>query len=117
MELRPSLRREAPAVGPLAPAIHHIIRHRSMSNRRRFTTNRRGGKGGCGQGGSNPITKNCGKIAEKLRRCNQTKLNLPKPQGAIILHRSLRMLKEIESSTGISITTTSSPQYHHETEA
>ena len=58
------------------------------------------------------------KIAEKLRCCNQTKLNPPKPHGAPILHRSLRMLKQIESSTaGIKITMTSGPQYCHETEA
>ena len=34
-----------------------------------------------------------------------------------MLHRSLRMLKQIESSTGIRITTASGPQYHHEIEA
>ena len=28
----------------------------------------RGGGGNCGLGGSNPIAKNCGKIAEKLRK-------------------------------------------------
>ena len=63
------------------------------------------------------LQENCGKITGKLRCCNQTKLNLPKPQGATILHRSLRMLKQIESSTGIRITTTSGPQYHHKIEA
>ena len=46
-------------------------------------------------------------IAGKLRCCNQTKLNLPKPQGATILHRSLRMLKQIGSFTGTRSTTTS----------
>ena len=51
-----------------------------------------------GGGGGGPIQLrklrgNCGNIAEKLRCCDQTKLNLPKPQGATILHRSLRMLK------------------------
>ena len=78
------------------------------------------GGGDCSQGGSNPIAKNCGEIAEngvKLRCCNQTKLNLLKPQGATILHRSLRMLKQVEPSTGIRITTTSGPQHHHEIEA
>ena len=89
------------------------------------------GGGGCGQGGSNPIAKNGGKIAENCGKiaencgeiagkwgcCNQTKLNLPKPQGATILHRSLRMLKQIKSSTGIRITMTSGPQYHYEIEA
>ena len=34
-----------------------------------------------------------------------------------MLHRSLRMLKQIELSTGTRITMTSGPQYHHEIEA
>ena len=63
------------------------------------------------------LRENCGKIAGKLRCCNQTKLNRPKPQGATILHWSLRMLKQIESSTRIRITKTSGPQYHHEIRA
>ena len=75
----------------------------------------------CVQGGgglrSGTVQSNGAKLRKNLRCCNQTKLNLPKPQEATILHRSLRMFKQMEWPTGIGITTTSGPQYHLQIEA
>ena len=52
------------------------------------------GGGGCGQGGSNPIARSCAKlqkIAENRGKIVAPQPNLPKPQGATLLHRWLRM--------------------------